>query len=204
MNEGLQNLIRKAEQGDVEAMCMVGDCYNRGLYTAKNDEQSHYWYQMAADKGHTKAEFTVGLDYLNGIGVKKNNRMAVQYIKRAADKGLSDAQYILGRLYKIGKAGLLLKEQRAVFYLKKAAEQGHAAAQVALGDCFILGEGVPENQDKGLFWLTCAYLHGKKNPEESRQAQDRLNHLITSGNSNVRKKIDSYIEKIKTQYPLYY
>ena len=35
MDEGLKNLVTKAEQGDVAAMVMVGDCYNKGLHTEK-------------------------------------------------------------------------------------------------------------------------------------------------------------------------
>ena len=35
MDEGLKNLITKAEGGDIEAMVMVGDCYSRGFHTDK-------------------------------------------------------------------------------------------------------------------------------------------------------------------------
>ena len=50
MDEGLKNLVTKAEQGDVDAMVMVGDCYNRGLHTEKDDQEAHRYYKMAADK----------------------------------------------------------------------------------------------------------------------------------------------------------
>lgn len=39
MDEGLKNLVTKAEQGDVDAMVMVGDCYNRGLHTEKMNKR---------------------------------------------------------------------------------------------------------------------------------------------------------------------
>ena len=53
MDEGLKNLVTKAEQGDVDAMVMVGDCYNRGLHTEKDDQEAHRYYKMAADKYRT-------------------------------------------------------------------------------------------------------------------------------------------------------
>lgn len=59
MDEGLKNLVTKAEQGDVDAMVMVGDCYNRGLHTEKDDQEAHRYYKMAADKGHVQANLMV-------------------------------------------------------------------------------------------------------------------------------------------------
>ncbi len=70
MDEGLKNLVTKAEQGDVDAMIMVGDCYNRGLHTEKDDQEAHRYYKMAADKGHVQANLMVAIDLLNGIGTK--------------------------------------------------------------------------------------------------------------------------------------
>ena len=71
MDEGLKNLVIKAEQGDIDAMIMVGDCYNRGLHIEKNDKEAHKYYKMAADKGNVQASLMVAIDLLNGIGVKK-------------------------------------------------------------------------------------------------------------------------------------
>ena len=55
MDEGLKNLVAKAESGDIEAMVMVADCYNRGFHTAQNDSKAQAYYKMAADKGHKNA-----------------------------------------------------------------------------------------------------------------------------------------------------
>ena len=49
MEEGLKKLIMQAEQGDVESMVIVGDCFNRGSYTDKDDRKAHFYYKMAAD-----------------------------------------------------------------------------------------------------------------------------------------------------------
>ena len=67
-DEGLKKIMVKAEQGDLEAMVMVGDCFNRGLHTEKNDREAHRYYKMAADKGHIQANLMVAIDLLNGIG----------------------------------------------------------------------------------------------------------------------------------------
>lgn len=204
MDEGLKNLIYKAEQGNVEAMCMVGDCYNRGFHAEKNDEQAYQWYKMAADKGSAAAEFLVGLDFLDGVGVEKDKQKAFKYIKSAADKGVVGAQHILAMMYQSGELGFWRKYQKAAFYFEKAAKQGNAEAQLNLGDLYMIGKGVAASVENGLFWITCAYMHGEKCPEVSKEALERLNRLISLNFPGGRKRIDSMIEKIKTQYPSYY
>ena len=87
MDEGLKNLVTKAEQGDVDAMVMVGDCYNRGLHTEKDDQEAHRYYKMAADKGHVQANLMVAIDLLNGIGTSKDKKAGTKYLQIAADGG---------------------------------------------------------------------------------------------------------------------
>lgn len=204
MDKNFQELIEKASQGDVDAMCMVGDCYNRGLYTEKNDKQSHYYYQMAADKGHTHAELITGIDYLNGIGVQKDTKLAQSYLQKAADKGLPEAQHLLALMYQSGSIGFWGKDKKAISYFEMAAKQGHAASQILLAKCYWSGSGVKSNLENCLFWLSCAYLHGNSAPEASNEAQEILNMLITDGVPGGRNRIDKIMETIKIKYPSYY
>ena len=64
MDENIQILIEQAARGDIDAMVMVGDCYNRGLYTEKNDQAAHKYYKMAADRGHLQAKLMVAIEFL--------------------------------------------------------------------------------------------------------------------------------------------
>ena len=45
------------------------------------------------------------------------------------------------------------KPKGAVYWLHCAAEQGHADAMNLLGTCYILGEGTPWDEAKGIMWL---------------------------------------------------
>jgi len=202
MDEGLKNLIVKAEQGDIEAMVMVGDCYNRGFHTEKDASMSHLYYKMAADKGHSRAAFLVAIDYLNGIGTSKNKAAGTKYLKNASDAGVADAQYMLGSLYHAGQIGMLFREQKAAEYYEKAAKQGHAGAQLELGDLNIMNEGYQYSLEKGLFWLSCAYLHVDA-AEESNKAMKRLNSLLQSGLPGGKKRVDEIIANIKKNYASY-
>lgn len=203
MDEGLRNLIVKAEQGDVEAMVMVGDCYNRGFHADKDDAKAHIYYKMAADKGHARAAYIVSTDYLNGFGVPKNKKMGIKYLQMSADKGLADAQYYMALVYQIGEAGLFFREQKEALYFEKAAKQGHAKAQIELANMNILKEGAQYSLEKGIFWLVCAYLHGTEAEEDSNKAKKGLDSLLKSGLPGGLKRVEEVIEDVKKKYPSY-
>jgi TPR repeat protein len=43
--------------------------YDFGKGVLKDDKQSAYWYQKAADQGDAKAQFNLGVKYTFGKGV---------------------------------------------------------------------------------------------------------------------------------------
>lgn len=203
LDEGFRNLLRKAEQGDVEAMVIVGDCYNRGFHTEKDDRKAHQFYRMAADRGHKEAAFMVALSYISGRGAPKNTTSGLEYLRIASEKGLAEAQYYLGSMYQSGQAGILFKNQKAKQYYEKAAIQGFAKAQIALGDMNIINKGPQYSLDQGLFWIVCAYLHGSNAPEESDKAKKRLNRLLSTGLPGGKGRIEEIMENIKVNYTSY-
>lgn len=203
MDEGLKNLVTKAEQGDVDAMVMVGDCYNRGLHTEKNDQEAHRYYKMAADKGHVQANLMVAIDLLNGIGTSKDKKAGTKYLQIAADGGAAFGQYLLASMYKIGEIGLFGREQKAMKYFEMAAKQGDAKSQVELADMIMLAKKSKYTLDDMVFWLVCAYLHGNQAEEESNAALQRINHLISNGMPGGKARIEQTIDDIKRNYQSY-
>lgn len=205
MDEGLKNLITKAEGGDVDAMVMVGDCYNRGFHTDKDDSKAQAYYKMAADYGHIGAAFMVGLGYLYGTGVKKNKTNAIKYIQTAADNGLANAQHVMGLMYQTGEAGAFFKNQNAIKYYKKAAIQGHAEAQYELGRIYLLewSHGNTRRFDDGLFWMLCVALHSsQKSSEISTKAKNLINDTMIQRGYPV-ESIKQVIAQIRRNHPDY-
>ncbi len=204
MDAGLQELINKAENGDVNAMVMVGDCFIKGYYTKVDDAQAFKYHKMAADKGHVKASAMTAINYINGIGVKQDKKQGIKYLKYAADNGDAFAQYCLGCLYEDGSIGMtkMLRLGNAITYYEMAAKQGYAKAQLALGYLY------NDNNyafDKQVFWFACAYLHGmyQESLEESDKAMHALNQLSNKGFFGKKNKIERIIEEIKRDYPSY-
>lgn len=205
MDEGLKNLIMKAEQGDVEAMVMVGDCYNKGFHTEKDDCKAHTFYKKAADAGNANAAFMVAIDYLNGIGTSKDKKAGSRYLQSAADNGVAYAQYLLAFLYQNGEISVLFgKEKKCMKYYEMASRQGDAKSQVELADLIWDNKNSGYSLDAMIFWLVCAYLHDPKEAkEETEKARARLNSLIKSGVPGGRARIDETIAKVKKQYSAY-
>ena len=203
MDEGLKNLVSKAEQGDVDAMVMVGDCYNRGLHTEKDDQEAHRYYKMAADKGHVQANLMVAIDLLNGIGTSKDKKAGTKYLQIAADGGAAFGQYLLASMYKIGEIGLFGREQKAMKYFEMAAKQGDAKSQVELADMIMLAKKSKYTLDDMVFWLVCAYLHGNQAEEESNAALQRINHLISNGMPGGKAYVEKVLDNVKRNYQVY-
>lgn len=203
MDEGLKNLVIKAEQGDVDAMVMVGDCYNRGLHTEKDDQEAHRYYKMAADKGHVQANLMVAIDLLNGIGTSKDKKAGTKYLQIAADGGAAFGQYLLASMYKIGEIGLFGREQKAMKYFEMAAKQGDAKSQVELADMIMLAKKSKYTLDDMVFWLVCAYLHGNQAEEESNAALQRINHLISNGMPGGKAYVEKVLDNVKRNYQVY-
>lgn len=202
-DEGLKNLMTKAEQGDLEAMVMVGDCYSRGLHAEKNDREAHRYYKMAADKGHVQANLMVAIDLLNGIGTVTDKKSGTKYLQVAADGGAAYAQYLLASLYKMGEVGSFVREQKAMEYFEMASKQGDAKSQVELADMIMLTEKSKYTLDDMVFWLSCAYLHGKAAEKESNDALQRINHLINKGIPGGKARIEQTLEDVKRNHQDY-
>lgn len=208
MDEGFQNLLTKANQGDAEALAMIGDCYSKGFHTEKDDEKAHEFYLRAAQSGNLRAEFMVGLDYLTGNGVKQDVKLAATYLKNAADNGIANAQYLVGKLYKEkvikdGMLSVLAKDLKANLYFEKASKQGHAKAQIELACYYLAGDSKSIQLEKGLFWACCAFMHDKQADAEADQAQNILNDMIRAGLPGGKRRLDKMMETIRKKYPQY-
>ena len=138
------NLIKLNETTDIELQLILGNMYNDGEGIAQNDEQTVYYYQLAADQGNDMGQYNLGRMYYNGQGVDKNYEQAALYYKLAADQGYYKAQYKLGNMYYYGQ-GVDNDYKQAVLYYQLAADQNHDIAQYKLGNMYYNGKGVSKD-----------------------------------------------------------
>lgn len=115
-----------AKQGDADAQCDLGYCYQEGIGVVKNDYEAIKWYKESARQGNANAQYNLGNCYLNGIGVKENYDEANKWFEKSAKQGHANAQYNLGNFYKY------IDNDEAIKWYKKSARQGNADAREEL------------------------------------------------------------------------
>ena len=56
MSKEIDEYKKKAEQGDAEAQCSLGDCYRLGLGVEQDYSAAFKWYQLSAEQGNSIAQ----------------------------------------------------------------------------------------------------------------------------------------------------
>jgi len=82
----------RAELGDVGAQFSLGNIYENGIDTKKDNLEAATWYKMAAANGHSRAQYRLALMYLEGRGVPQDKDEAKEYFELAAAQGNADAK----------------------------------------------------------------------------------------------------------------
>ena len=78
-------LEKAAEQGDSDAQCKIGFCYNEGKGVEQSYSKAAYWYKKAAEQGHSNAQYNIGVCYYNGDGVEKSKTKAIYWFRKACN-----------------------------------------------------------------------------------------------------------------------
>lgn len=153
----LNQILKKAASGDVDACMQAAVCYMTGTDTEINEEQGFYYLSKAAGKGDAEALFHVGECYLLGNGVSIDTQKALESITRSAEAGFSPAQYLLGMMYTYGYRCKYVSDQMKYVpsnvSLKDTGEllRDHYVCYEFLEEPFM-----PVDQSRGLEWLTTA------------------------------------------------
>lgn len=120
-----------ANQGNGEAMLLMGTAYAEGLAKDVNPELAVQWYREAAQKGNTLALHNLGNVYASGTGVTRSDELAAQWWQRAAEKGDAIPQLRLGVVYEQG-TGVEKNIDEAIRWYSESANRGNQAAAAAL------------------------------------------------------------------------
>lgn len=135
----IKQLTKRAEQGDVDAQCDLGD-----YYYPDDKVKSAEWFDKAAQQGSLHAIMRLGNYYYFGEGVPKSYEKAVELYKKAAEQGVGGALCYLGVCYEEGK-GVKKNIETAVEWYKKAIESGHSDAKFRLDYIYRRGLAVPND-----------------------------------------------------------
>ena len=152
-------LMVKAESGDVKAQVDLAKCYRKGSGVAKNDNKAFTWAEKAAEQKNREAQFLTAVCYFQGEGVTRDEKMAVKIFSELAALDYTRAQLGLGICLLQGR-GVEKNEKEAAHLFLKIAEKGDANGQFYLGKCLLEGIGIAKNKAEAIKWLEKSKTQG--------------------------------------------
>jgi len=131
MSKKIDNIRKRAEEGDADAMNEMGVLYHNGQGVEQDFKEALEWYWKAVDKDNIDAWVNLGILYNFGQGVERNfNHATTLHIKAAIFENKWATKNII--FYpKVKGTTPNLKEAMAWF--KEAAEHGDAGAMNNVG-----------------------------------------------------------------------
>lgn len=145
-----EELLSRANSGDVTAVEEVANSYYRGLNGFEEDNDLAYAWFLKSEKLNSKGVITLnglGGCYYFGYGTEVNQEKGLAYYRKAAELGYKNAQYNLAD--KLDKNG----NPECVFWYTKAAEQDYGDALYRLFEMYRDGEMVEQDYDKAVWCL---------------------------------------------------
>lgn len=120
---------RKAEEGDTDAMCDLGDWHYHGRNGLSLDHNVAYqWYKRAADLHSVRGTAEQALSLSRGQGVEMDKTHGGALMAMAAGMGSDLGAYIMGTSYMRGNDGFPKDVDKAKHWLK-AALGGNCSAK---------------------------------------------------------------------------
>jgi len=119
----LAGIRLKAENGDADAQCRLGDSYYFGRGLPKDYIEALKWYRKAAEQNSAHAQCCLGIHYFSGEGVAKDEVEALKWWRKAAEQNQAQAQVNLGLCYAHGR-GVAKDEVEAINLYRKAGKGG--------------------------------------------------------------------------------
>jgi U-box domain/Sel1 repeat len=117
----VEDLLKKAQGGDAEAMYRVGISYLTGTCGFEEDEKlAVKWFTKSHEAGYVQGTAALGYYLCNGHGVAKCHSTGIAYLGIAAAQGSKYAAYVLGIAWADGKYGMNVNKFEAIYWLEKA------------------------------------------------------------------------------------
>lgn len=156
--------LKAAEEGNLDAMFIVGGMYMQGQGTSINEAEAFKWLYKAAINGRSskESERILAQSFIRGRNVPQNYDEALYWYERAAKGGDAEAQSELGYLYFSGKmVGQNFK--KAYYWFEIAAKNNYPQAQYNMGILWYTGNGVPAiDFVKAYAWFNLADSSGHR------------------------------------------
>jgi len=160
---GIEDLKRKAEDGDAETQTKLGKRYYSGIGMPRNYNLAKKCFHAAANGGNAEAQYYFGKMYDERKVSEQDENICRQEAHRlyyqAAEKGNACAQLRLGEMYSKGEY-VEKDEVKAYIWLALATAQGSEEARIKLDE---LESEMPEKLNEAQVEAACKWHEMHKN-----------------------------------------
>ncbi len=223
----IEDLLAKAEQGDVDAQLDLGYNYLYGVNGVNTDyEKALHFYKLAAEQKNPTALNNLGSLYFSGLGTNIDYSLAIKYFDKAAQLGSNDAAVNLAIIY-LGSAQdtKSAADLEKAFQLLEQAKSTNNSAKFLLGYAYYKGVFVDTDfnkafqliktaadaqYDEAQFTLAQLYIEGSGTPKNYNKAIQYLQNAAEQGYpealmllADIYTEGKIYNENIKQAYILY-
>ena len=104
-DDGLEDMLKAAEQGDAEAQYNTGVFCINGNGTTKSLQKAIEWWEAAANQGYADAQFCLGLILLRNDDKGDRQMEGYEWLQAAAEQGHDGARETLEEVNKLLRKG---------------------------------------------------------------------------------------------------
>lgn len=232
-DKATQWLTHAVEQGDSLAAIALGERYADGNGFPQDSEKAIYWLVKAHEMNEKNgdAALELGQRYADGNGLPQDSEKAIYWLTQAT-KNESYAAWVLGERYADGK-GIPRNPEKAVYWFTQANQKEPALVRTKkenspeeffvtfrkigwtdwlLGNRYAEGDGIPQNSEKALEFLTKAahwfgaevmwqlgerYSYGHGFPKDKQKAEE---WFVKAANHNADEEDNEWKWKLGLTY----
>ncbi|KMT23164.1 tetratricopeptide repeat protein [Clostridium cylindrosporum] len=150
--------------GNLDALTMIQNYYNRGMYRDKNLSPYFDNYKNLISNGQDIPVVLLGNMFRLGIGVKSDYKKAIKLYSSVVEEDKAATRY-LASMYKNG-LGVEKDIKKAIELYEKAAKLSDVESQLSLGMIYEIGIGCEKNFEKALKWYKLAEAAGSEDAKK--------------------------------------
>lgn len=188
IHKGMSYLVKAAQEGDEQALMMVGGMYMSGIFGEEYLMQGVRIMEVLAEKSHPYAMYMCALihmaegdyetsSYWYNRVISLNDPQFIQLLRlvkksliETAEQGDAIAQGSLAFMYVVGAFGFEENHGEAFKWCKRAAAQGEPDAILMLGSFYEEGIGTARNTQKAIYYYSKAAEMGVEGAQEALDA----------------------------------
>jgi TPR repeat protein len=180
---------------DEEALHMLMRMTFNGQLNPEQIQQVYDLQNSELTKDNGCSLYNVGLIYERGLGnVKQDYKVAIEYYEKAIEEDVYDAYCNIGNIYALGlgeEQGVPKDMVKGLELLSKGAEFGSREAAFTVGSLYGMGEFIPKNHSKSVYFLSLA---AKLGHDQAKRV------LILFGRAHPGKNFDKEIDAATAMY----